>query len=79
MLHYFADNTKALHSGTHLVKFTLENVRFTDLKAPSKPEASAEEPLTVVLKNVNAEFTDDASVKQLFLLGENSHTVIVEE
>lgn len=79
VLHYFADNTKALHSGTHLVKFTLENVRFTDLKAPSKPEASAEEPLTVVLKNVNAGFTDDASVKQLFLLGENSHTVIVEE
>ena len=79
VLHYFADDVPKLHSGAHLTKFTLENVRFTDLKGTSKPQASEKEPLTVVLKNVTAEFVDEAPVKQLFKLDECRNTNIVEE
>ncbi len=79
VLHYFADDVSMLHSGAHLTKFTLENVRFTDLKGASKPQASEKEPLTVILKNVTAEFIDEAPVKQLFKLDECLNTVIVEE
>ncbi len=78
-LHYFADDVPMLHSGAHLTGFTLENVRFTDLRGTSKPQASADEPLTVTLKNVTAEFVNEAPVKQLFKLEECLNTVIVEE
>ena len=79
VLHYFADDAPKLQSGTHLTKFTLENVRFTDLKGASKPQASEKEPLTVILKNVTAEFVDEAPVKQLFKLDESRNTTVIEE
>ena len=59
--------------------YTLENVRFTDLKGASKPQASEKMPLTVVLKNVTAEFVDEAPVKELFSLSEMKNTVIIGE
>ena len=79
ILHYFADNSKALHSGTYLGKFTLENVRFTDLKAPSKPEGSAKVPLTVRMKNVSLEFMETATDKVPFIINENSNITLIEE
>jgi hypothetical protein len=79
VLHYYADNVRMLHSGAHLTSVTLENVRFTDLKGASRPQASSEEPLTVTLKNVTAEFTDEAPIKQLFNLGECRNTTVIEE
>lgn len=50
-LAYHADSGP-LESGTHLTEITLENVTFTGLLTPSAVAASAEEPLTVRLKNV---------------------------
>lgn len=79
LLNYQADDLWKLHKGAYLKNYTLENVRFVDLKAPSKPLASAEHPLTVTLKNVSADFVESAPVKQLFMLSENSNTTIVEE
>jgi hypothetical protein len=77
-LKYTADRG-TLQSGTHLGRFVLENVKFTDIKEPSTIIGSAEEPLTVVLKNVTAEFADSATCKELFVLNENSFTTIISE
>ena len=79
LLHYFADDSWRLHKGAYLKNYTLENVRFTDLKGASKPQASVEHPLTVTLKNVTAEFVSDAPAKQLFMLSENANTTVIEE
>ena len=76
-LKYTADRG-TLQSGTHLGKFVLENVKFTDIKEPATILGSKEEPLTVVLKNVTAEFVEDAPCKELFVLNENSYTTIEE-
>ena len=78
-LHYFADESKMLHKGAYLESFTLENVRFTDLKGASKPEASDTLPLKVVLKNVTYGFVDEAPVKELFSKENMKNTVITEE
>ena len=56
VLYYRADSAKDLQSGDRLRELTFENVRFTGLKHASRPEASAEEPLTVYLHSVTAEF-----------------------
>ena len=48
------------------MRFVLENVTFTDLKHPSTPKGCAEEPLTVVLNNVVAQFRDGAQGEGLF-------------
>ena len=79
LLHYYADDSWRLHKGAYLKSYTLENVRFTDLKGASKPQASEKMPLTVVLKNVTAEFVDEAPVKELFSLSEMKNTVIIGE
>ncbi len=56
VLHYHADSSGDLQSGDRLRELTFENVRFTGLKHSSRVEASAEEPLTVYLRDVTAEF-----------------------
>ena len=78
VLYYNAD-TGPLQSGTHFGDMILENVRFTDLKASSRPMASKDEPLTVRLRGVTAEFHPSSSDSELFALGEGSCTTVVEE
>ena len=56
VLYYHADSPGDLQSGDRLRELTFDNVRFTGLAQSSLVEASAEEPLTVRLKNVTAEF-----------------------
>ena len=56
-LSYHAD-CGPLESGTHLTEITLENVAFTGLLGPSSVAASAEEPLTVRMKNVSVAARD---------------------
>jgi hypothetical protein len=56
VLHYHADSAGDLQSGDRLRELTFENVRFTGLKHGSRVEASAEEPLTVSLRDVTTEF-----------------------
>ena len=60
VLHYHADSADDLQSGDRLRELTFENVRFTGLGRASRVEASAEEPLTVRLRDVTAEFADGA-------------------
>lgn len=76
-LHYHADEG-TLQSGTHLCELTLENVRFTGLKESSDVIASAEEPLTVRMKNVSTAFRDDIENTGLFD-GKDSNTYLVVE
>ena len=64
MLHYRADSAGDLQSGDRLRELTFENVRFTGLKHGSRVEASAEEPLTVHLRDVTAGF--ETGVGSLF-------------
>ena len=78
VLKYTAD-IGPLQSGTHLGEFTLENVRFTDLKDSSEIMGNAEEPLTIRIKNVTADFVDEAKNKSAFMLDENSHAILIEE
>lgn len=78
ILRYTADHGP-LQSGTHLGEFTLENVRFTDLKDSSVIMGNAEEPLTIRMKNVTADFVDEAKNKSAFMLDENSHAILIEE
>ena len=78
ILSYTADRGP-LQSGTHLGEFTLENVRFTDLKDSSVIMGNAEEPLTIRMKNVTADFVDEAKNKSAFMLDENSHAILIEE
>lgn len=58
VLYYHADSSGDLQNGDRLRELTFDNVRFTGLAQSSRVEASAEEPLTVRLKNVTAEFRD---------------------
>ena len=73
ILSYTADKG-TLQSGTHLGEFTLENVRFTDLKATSAPMANADEPLTVRMKDVTVEFHPSSTDDTPFTIRENSNT-----
>lgn len=73
LLHYVADSAAVIQKGTHLGALTLENVSFTDLKAPSSPLASAEEPLTVTLKNVTARYVGSDEPRPLFDLKDGSN------
>lgn len=75
ILWYQADEG-TLQSGTHLGLLELENVRFTDLKQCSAPHGNADEPLTVVMKDVSVEFHPDAPIKQAFLLDDHSHMTV---
>lgn len=78
ILSYTADRG-TLQSGTHLGEFTLENVRFTDLKETSAPMANAEEPLTIRMKDVLVEFHESATATKPFTLAEDSHTTLIEQ
>ena len=76
-LEYRADRGP-LESGTHLTELTLENVTFTDLATPSVVSASAEEPLTIRLKNVSASFREGAEPIGLFDGKDPNTTITVE-
>ena len=78
ILNYNADKGR-LQSGTHLGEFTLENVRFTDLKNTSAPMANKDEPLTIRMKNVIAEFHESATDSEPFTLEENCNTTLIIE
>lgn len=78
ILAYTADSG-TLQSGTHLSEFTLENVRFTDLKESSVPMANADEPLTVRMSNVTVEFCESSSAKDAFIIKEGSNTTLITE
>ena len=77
-LYYRADSS-FIQNGIYLGEFTLENVRFTDLKEPSIPMANKDNPLTVRLKNVTLNYCNPAFKNELFVLEENSFTNVVEE
>ena len=79
LLRYHAGNVSNLHAGTPLVRLTLENVKITDLKRTSRPLASADAPLTVVMKNTTVEFTPDAPIKEPFTLWDNSYVTVINE
>ena len=76
ILDYTADQGP-LQSGTHLGEFTLENVCFTDLKSASVPMANINEPLTVRMKDVTAEFHQSAVDTEPFTINEGSNTTLV--
>jgi hypothetical protein len=67
LLNYQADQYKMLCSGAHLTEMRFEDVEFTELRTASTSIASAEEPLTVTLKNVTATYREDAKYRMLFL------------
>lgn len=69
----------SLQSGTMLGEFTLENVRFTDLKAASAPKSGADAPLTIRMKGVTAEFHDTVKNKAPFVIEEGSNTILIVE
>ena len=78
ILNYTADKGR-LQSGTHLGEFTLENVRFTDLKSASSPMANKDEPLTIRMKNVVIDFHESSTDTEPFILGENCNTTLIIE
>ncbi len=78
ILNYVADG-ETLQMGTRLGEFTLENVRFIDLKQTSAPIATAEDPLTIRLKDVSVEFHEFSSDNQAFTIGENANTTLITE
>lgn len=78
VLRYTAD-MGPLQSGTHLGLFDLENVIFNDMKDCSLLIGCKEEPLTIRMKNVVTNFTEDAKVKQAWVFNENSHATLIEE
>ena len=73
---YSADHGP-LQSGTHLTDIRFENVTFTGLGGPSTVSASAEEPLTVHLKNVAVSMRDGGEAR--LFDGEDKNTRIVIE
>lgn len=78
ILYYHAD-CGPLQSGTHFGEFTLENVRFTDLKKSSKPTADADEPLTIRMKNVTVQFHENSKASEPFTIDENAHINLIVE
>ena len=56
VLEYNANSSKDLMSGDRLTELTFDNVRFTGLNRSSLVRGAADEPLTVRMKNVTAEF-----------------------
>ena len=73
-LYYRADSAKDLQSGDRLRELTFDNVRFTGLKHSSRVDAPAEEPLTVYLRNVTAEF--ETGVGSLFDPGSQNVRIV---
>ena len=73
---YHAD-LAPLEAGTHLTEISLENVTFTGLLAPSPVAASAEEPLTVRLKNVRVSAREGGSAA--LFDGSDPNTKVITE
>lgn len=65
-----------LQAGTHLVDITLENVTLKGLKESSEVVASAEEPLTVTLKNCKHDFREGCEDTGIFD-GKDKNTTII--
>lgn len=76
-LEYRADGG-VLENGAYLQEIRLENVVFSGMKETSIVHASEKVPLTVMMKNVTADFADTASVKALFD-GMDANTRIITE
>ncbi len=76
---YYPADSDSLHSGTHLGLLTFKNVTFNKLKYPAYIIESKEEPLTVILENVKVSFDESSSFTQLFELGKDSNTTIIEK
>lgn len=75
-LEYNADSSKDLMSGDRLTELTFDNVRFTGLNRSSLVRGAADEPLTVRMKNVTAEF--ETGTGELFS-AESENTVVIRE
>lgn len=78
ILNYAADRD-VLQKGTYLGEFTLENVRFTDLKETSAPLARADVPLTVRMKDVSVEFHESATDAKAFTIAKDANTTLIVE
>ncbi|MBR2460632.1 MAG: hypothetical protein IKB34_05335 [Clostridia bacterium] len=78
ILNYAADRD-VLQKGTYLGEFTLENVRFTDLKETSAPVARADVPLTVRMKDVSLEFHESATDAKAFTIAKDANTTLIVE
>ena len=78
ILNYAADQD-VLQKGTYLGEFTLENVRFTDLKETSAPVARADVPLTVRMKDVSVEFHESATDTNAFTVAQDANTTLIVE
>ncbi|MBQ9796548.1 MAG: hypothetical protein IJW50_02390 [Clostridia bacterium] len=78
ILNYAADRD-VLQKGTYLGEFTLENVRFTDLKETSAPVARADVPLTVRMKDVSVEFHESATDANAFTIAKDANTTLIVE
>ena len=74
-LSYHAD-CGPLESGTHLTDITLENVTFTGVLGPSSVAASAEEPLTVHMKNVSVSARMDGTACLFDGSDPNTHIIM---
>ena len=77
-LYYRADSS-FIQNGIYLGEFTLKNVRFTDLKDPSVPMATKDNPLKIVMENVSVHFQAPRGQKELFTVEENSFISVVKE
>ena len=77
-LYYRADSS-FIQNGIYLGEFTLKNVRFTDLKEPSVPMATKDNPLKIVMENVSVHFQAPRGQKELFTVEENSFISVVKE
>jgi hypothetical protein len=78
ILNYAADQD-VLQKGTYLGEFTLENVRFTDLKETSAPVARADVPLTVRMKDVSVEFHESATDTNAFTIAKDANMTLIVE
>lgn len=72
-LEYNADSSKDLMSGDRLTELTFDNVRFTGLIRSSLVRGAADEPLTVRMKNVTAEFETGAGE----LFSDKSENIVI--
>ena len=78
-LYYLADSS-FIQNGIYLGELTLDNVRFTDLKDPSQPRATKDNPLKITMKNVTWHFQEPRPQDQpLFKMEANAYVTVVEE
>ncbi|MBQ9552033.1 MAG: right-handed parallel beta-helix repeat-containing protein [Clostridia bacterium] len=77
VLEYRADSPAALQLGDRLRELTFDNVRFIGLQESSRVDGAADEPLTVHLKNVTAEFCGKAG--ELFDPASTNMNILTEQ